>query len=152
MANDNAAGQVVVSGTHEGIEQATAALQEAGARKVVPLAVAGPFHSPLMEPARSAFEDIVMGAEFANARIPVLQNTDPTPETNGERIRDRLVTQITSPVRWTETMSALAADGQITVIEAGPGSVLSGLAKRTDNITARAVETTDLETLVQEVS
>ncbi len=152
MANDNAPGQVVISGTRDGVEQATAALLEAGARKVVPLAVAGPFHSPLMEPARLAFEEIVLGAEFANARIPVLQNTDPTPETNGERIRERLVTQITSPVRWTETMSALAADGPITVIEAGPGSVLSGLAKRTDNITALAVETTDLETLVQEVS
>jgi [acyl-carrier-protein] S-malonyltransferase len=152
VANDNAAGQVVISGTHDGIERATVALQDAGARKVVPLAVAGPFHSPLMEPARSAFEEIVLGAEFANARIPVLQNTDPTPETNGERIRDRLVTQITSPVRWTETMSALAVEGPITLIEAGPGSVLSGLAKRVDNITALAVETTDLETLVQEVS
>jgi [acyl-carrier-protein] S-malonyltransferase len=152
VANDNAAGQVVISGTHDGIERATVALQDAGARKVVPLAVAGPFHSPLMEPARSAFEEIVLGAEFANARIPVLQNTDPTPETNGERIRDRLVTQITSAVRWTETMSALAVEGPITLIEAGPGSVLSGLAKRVDNITALAVETTDLETLVQEVS
>ena len=153
VANDNAAGQVVISGTRDGIERATAALQEVGVGKVVPLAVAGPFHSPLMEPARVAFEEIgVLGAEFANARIPVLQNTDPTPETDGERIRERLVTQITSPVRWTETMAALAADGPVALIEAGPGSVLCGLAKRIENLTALAVETTDLETLVQEVS
>ena len=84
-----------------------ALLEDAGARKVVPLAVAGPFHSPLMEPARAAFEQILVGADFADARIPVLQNTDPTPETDGERIRERLIAQITSPVRWTETMAAL---------------------------------------------
>ena len=82
VANDNAPGQVVISGTRSGIEQATEALLEAGARKVVPLAVAGPFHSPLMEPARAAFEEILLGAEFADARIPVLQNTDPTPATD----------------------------------------------------------------------
>jgi len=92
-----------------------------------------------------------VGAEFGNARIPVLQNTDPTPETDGEAIRDRLIAQITSPVRWTETMQSLVAGGPITMIEAGPGGVLAGLARRVDGITAYSVESADLETLVEEV-
>jgi len=151
IANDNAPGQVVISGTDAGIESATVALTEAGARRIVPLSVAGAFHSPLMEPARAAFEDLLVGAEFGNARIPVLQNTDPTPETDGEAIRDRLIAQITSPVRWTETMQSLVAGGPITMIEAGPGGVLAGLARRVDGITAYSVESADLETLVEEV-
>ena len=151
IANDNAPGQVVISGSVAGIEEATAALQEAGARRIVPLAVAGPFHSPLMEPARVAFEQLLLGTEFFDARIPVIQNTDPTPETDGEAIRARLIAQIASPVRWTETMHALAADGPITMIEAGPGIVLTGLARRIDGITPYAVEAADLETLVEEV-
>ena len=152
VANDNSAGQIVISGSHVGVEHATAALLEAGARRVVPLSVAGPFHSPLMEPARSAFEAILIGAEFSDARIPVLQNTDPTPETDADRIRERLVSQITSPVRWTETMAALASGGPVKLIEAGPGSVLSGLAKRIEGVTAYSVETTDLESLIEEVA
>jgi [acyl-carrier-protein] S-malonyltransferase len=151
IANDNAPGQVVISGTLAGIGDATAALEEAGARRIVQLAVAGAFHSPLMEPARAAFEAIVTGAEFADARVPVIQNTDPTPETDASVIRDRLIAQITSPVRWTETMQTLVADGPITMIEAGPGSVLAGLARRVETVTAYSVESSDLETIVEEV-
>ena len=151
IANDNAPGQVVISGSTAGIEQATAALQEAGARRIVPLAVAGPFHSPLMEPARVAFEQLLLGAEFSDARVPVIQNTDPTPETDAEAIRARLIAQIAAPVRWTETMRALVEGGPITVLEAGPGSVLTGLARRIEGITAYAVEAADLETIVEEV-
>jgi len=151
IANDNAPGQVVISGTEAGIQTASAALSEAGARRIVPLSVAGPFHSPLMESARAAFEDLLIGAEFGDAHIPVLQNTEPTPETDGEAIRERLIAQITSPVRWTETMQALLAGGPITMIEAGPGAVLAGLAKRVDGITAYSVESSDLETLVEGV-
>jgi len=152
VANDNAVAQVVISGTHEGLDTASAALLEAGARKVVPLAVSGPFHSPLMEPARVAFERILLGTDFCDAAIPVLQNTDPTPETDAERIRERLINQITSPVRWTETMAALASGGPITLIESGPGSVLTGLAKRVDGVTGVAIESSDLETIVEEVT
>ena len=151
IANDNAPGQVVISGSTAGIDEATAALHEAGARRIVPLTVAGPFHSPLMEPARVAFEQLLMGAEFIDARVPVIQNTDPTPETDAEAIRERLIAQITSPVRWTETMAALVADGPITMIEAGPGSVLGGLARRVEGITAYSIEAADLETIVEEV-
>jgi len=152
IANDNAPGQVVISGTLEGLSAAEEALGQAGARRVVPLAVAGPFHSPLMESARFAFAELLTGAQFDDARIPVLQNTDPTPETSGDRIRERLIGQITSPVRWTETMQALLADGPITLIEAGPGAVLTGLAKRVEGITALSVESTGLESIVEEVA
>jgi len=152
LANDNAPGQIVLSGSSDSIEQATALLTEAGARRVIPLAVAGGFHSPMMASAGDAFADLLVGAEFDDARIPVYQNTDPTPETDGDAIRTRLIAQITSPVRWTETMQALAATGPVMLIEAGPGSVLSGLAKRIDGITARSVESTPLESIVEEVS
>jgi len=151
VANDNSTGQVVISGTHAALELAAEALAEAGARKIVPLAVAGPFHSPLMAPAAEAFAELLLGADFADARIPILQNTDPAPETDAGAIRTRLISQITQPVRWTETMAALAAEGPLTLIEAGPGSVLTGLAKRIDGVTPAAVESSDLEELVEGV-
>jgi len=151
VANDNAPGQVVISGSHAGVALASEAVTAAGARRVVPLAVAGPFHSPLMEPAREAFEAVLRDTEMRDARIPVVQNTDPTAETDAARIRERLTPQITSPVRWTETMLALAAAGAETLLEAGPGSVLTGLAKRIEGVTARAVEGAELEELVSEV-
>lgn len=152
IANDNAPGQVVISGTTAGIESATEALSSAGARRIMPLKVAGPFHSPLMEPARAAFAEIIAGAEFGDASIPLYQNTDPSPATDGELIRQRLMAQITSPVRWTETMQALAADGVELLVEAGPGGVLAGLAKRVDGITALAAEQAGIERILEEVS
>jgi [acyl-carrier-protein] S-malonyltransferase len=152
VANDNAPGQVVISGTTQGVERASALLREAGARRIVPLAVSGAFHSPMMEPAGQAFADLLNGAEFDDARIPVLQNTDPTPTTDGDAIRERLIGQMTSPVRWTETMLAMAADGPVTLIESGPGGVLAGLAKRVDGVTAVSVESVSLETIVEEVT
>lgn len=152
VANDNAPGQVVVSGTHEGVGAANEALADAGARRIVPLAVSGPFHSPLMKPAADAFAELLLGADFLDARFPVLQNTDPAPATDAETIRERLIAQITSPVRWTETMHALVADGPITLIESGPGAVLTGLSKRVDDATGIAVESMPLELIVAEVS
>jgi len=152
LANDNSEGQVVVSGTRSGVEAATGALVEAGARKVVPLSVAGAFHTPLMEPARAAFEEILRGADFRDAKVPVVQNTKPTPATAAEVIRERLVNQMVAPVRWTETMAQLAADGPLTVVESGPGSVLTGLARRVAGVSALAVETSGLEAVLEEVS
>lgn len=152
IANDNAIGQIVISGSMPGVESASEALRSAGARRVVPLAVSGAFHSPMMASAAEAFADLLVGAEFDDARLPVYQNTDPTPQTNGDAIRDRLIAQITSPVRWTETMAALAASGSVTLIESGPGNVLAGLAKRIDGITAVSVESSSLETIVEEAS
>jgi [acyl-carrier-protein] S-malonyltransferase len=152
IANDNSPTQIVVSGASESVEAAREVLSEAGARRVVPLAVSGAFHSPMMQPAADAFAEILGGAEFGDASIPVYQNTDPTPETDGSAIRERLIRQMSSPVRWTETMSALTADGPVVLVESGPGSVLCGLAKRVDGITAVAVEEVSLETIVEEVA
>jgi len=140
VANDNGPGQVVISGTHAGVEWATGALSAAGARRVVPLNVAGPFHSPLMAPARDRFAEVLAGTTFCDARLPVVQNTLPEPTQDGVVIRSRLVDQITSPVRWTETLRAFQALGVSVVAETGPGSVLTGLARRVDGLTALSAE------------
>lgn len=152
IANDNAAGQVVVSGTHAGVEHAIAALLASGARKVVPLNVAGPFHSPLMSQARDAFADVVEQAAFADARVPVLQNTLPEPTQSAVEIRARLRDQIVSPVRWTETMGALVNAGVTTVVETGPGAVLTGLARRVEGLTALSIEGDGVERVEEVIS
>lgn len=152
VANDNSIAQVVISGTHEGVDAASTALAEAGARRIVPLSVAGPFHSPLMEPARAGFQEILDGAELRNATIPVVSNTDPTPSTDAGTIRGRLSRQITEPVRWTETMAAFAQAGPIVMLEAGPGSVLRGLARSVQDITALSAEDAGIERIMEEVA
>ncbi|PKQ38660.1 MAG: [acyl-carrier-protein] S-malonyltransferase [Actinobacteria bacterium HGW-Actinobacteria-1] len=149
MANDNSATQVVLSGTHHGIEAATTALTAAGARRIVPLTVAGPFHSPLMAPAGDRFATIVAEAQFSDATIPVLQNTDPTPATAEKLIKARLLGQITSPVRWTETVLALRDAGVEVIVEAGTGAVLTGLARKVDGIEAVAVEDGGIERVLE---
>lgn len=151
-ANDNAPGQIVISGTEDGVVQATEALTVAGARRIVPLKVSGPFHSPLMEPAQAAFELVVSGADFHDADYPVIQNTAATPATDAQVIRDRLIAQITAPVRWTETMNFLAAQGPCTMVEAGPGSVLTGLARKVEGINAISAEASGIERVLEEVS
>lgn len=152
VANDNAPGQVVISGSEASVADASATLSAAGAKRVVPLKVAGAFHSPLMEPARAAFADLVAGADFADAWVPVIQNTTAEPATAAEMIRERLIGQITAPVRWTETMLAIAAGGDTIVVEAGPGGVLTGLAKRVDGLTGFAVENAGIGNILMEVS
>lgn len=152
VANDNSPGQVVISGTHAGIEDATRALSEAGARRIVPLSVAGPFHSPLMEPAALAFGELLAGTEFRDATIPVVQNTVPEPEVRGEVLRTRLAAQITTPVRWMETMRTLVAQGPLALVETGPGSVLRGLARGMEDVNALSVEDAGLERIAEEVS
>jgi [acyl-carrier-protein] S-malonyltransferase len=151
LANDNSTGQVVISGTHDGVSEAASALASAGARRVVPLPVSGPFHSPLMASAAESFSTLIDGAAFSHAKYPVLCNSNPIPTTDADTIRERLKQQITSPVRWTETMAELASDGPLTIIECGPGAVLAGLAKRVDGLTARSVESDELALIVQEV-
>jgi [acyl-carrier-protein] S-malonyltransferase len=151
LANDNAPGQVVLSGTHEGLEAATRALTEAGARRIVPLSVAGPFHSPLMAPAAAAFAEVLERATFADAAVAVYQNAEPAPATDGPTLRERLARQITSPVRWTETMTAMRDAGVTTVVEAGPGTVLRGLARRVEGLSAYSVEDTSMDEILEEV-
>jgi [acyl-carrier-protein] S-malonyltransferase len=151
VANDNAPGQIVLSGSHEGLDAAHRLLAEAGARKVVPLAVAGPFHSPLMGPAADAFDDLLDAATFADAAFPVLQNTGPEPATDAATIKARLKLQITSPVRWSETMLELRGMGVGTIVECGPGAVLKGLARRIEGLEALSVEERGIDAVLEEV-
>ena len=127
IANDNSSAQVVLSGTPEAVASVSAQLS---CKRAIPLAVSGAFHSPLMAEAAEAFAISLAAVPFAKATIPVLSNTDPTPETDGERLKQRLVNQMTSGVRWRETMEQLSACGIDTAMEIGPGTVLSGLIKR----------------------
>jgi [acyl-carrier-protein] S-malonyltransferase len=151
VANDNSQGQTVISGTPDGIAAAIAALDAAGARRIVPLAVAGPFHSPLMAPAAERFADVLAKADFTDATVPVFQNTAAAPATDASTIRERLASQIVSPVRWRETMDALKSSGVSALLECGPGAVLTGLVKRVEGLQAYAVEDAGIEKLVEEV-
>jgi [acyl-carrier-protein] S-malonyltransferase len=151
LANDNAPGQVIISGTHRGLEAATRALTGAGARRLVPLKVAGPYHTPLMEPARAAFAEILAEADFCEARIPVVQNADPVPTIDPQLIKARLALQITAPVRWVETMEAFRNMRIDILIEAGPGCVLDGLARKMEGLESFAIEDAGIESIAEEV-
>ncbi|MBW6468440.1 MAG: ACP S-malonyltransferase [Coriobacteriia bacterium] len=151
LANDNAPGQVVISGLREAVAEAGDALLSAGARRVVPLDVAGAFHSPVLQKAADAFSDVLDSAEFCDATFPVLQNTRPEPATEADEIRAALATQMSSPVRWTETMHSCTRYAPVTLIEAGPGSVLRGLAKRVDGINAVSIDDAGVQAVVEEV-
>ncbi len=127
IANDNSEAQVVLSGTPEGVAAVTGALR---CKRAIPLAVSGAFHSPFMAEAAALFARELEPVPFAEASVPVLSNTDPTPERNGERLKARLTQQMTHGVRWRETMARLPMEGIRTAVEIGPGNVLSGLIKR----------------------
>jgi [acyl-carrier-protein] S-malonyltransferase len=127
IANDNSAAQVVISGLPEAVAAVAAQLS---CKRAIPLAVSGAFHSPFMADAAAAFAALLEEVPFADASIPVLSNTDPTPCRDGSELKQRLRRQMVSGVRWRETMDQLAAQGIDTVVEIGPGNVLSGLIKR----------------------
>ena len=127
IANDNSSAQVVLSGSPEAVAAVSAALT---CKRAIPLAVSGAFHSPFMQQAADAFAAAIAAVPFADAAIPVLSNTDPTPETRGDALKERLRSQMTTGVRWRETMERFSADGIATAVEIGPGNVLSGLIKR----------------------
>lgn len=153
VANDNSPGQIVVSGTKPALAAATGALSDAGAKRVVMLDVSGAFHSPLMSGAATAFAALLEEASFADADIPVVQNCAPgEPTKSGEAIRANLSRQITSPVRWTETMQTFIDRDIDLVVESGPGSVLCGLAKRVDGLTCLSAEESGVAGVLQEVS
>lgn len=149
VANDNGPGQIVISGTHAGMERATEALSAAGARRIVPLDVAGPFHSPLMAPAAESFSAVLAAASFRDARVPVSQNTGASLAVDGVSIRERLVTQIVSPVGWTATLASLRAAGVEVLVECGPGSVLTGIAKRYEGLEGVSVESDGLDRVLE---
>ena len=127
IANDNSDAQVVISGSPEAVGAVSSQLS---CKRAIPLAVSGAFHSPFMAEAAAAFAQALEAVPFADAVIPVLSNTDPTPATAGSTLKQRLQSQMTSGVRWRETMQRLEAEGIDTAVEIGPGNVLSGLIKR----------------------
>jgi [acyl-carrier-protein] S-malonyltransferase len=131
-ANYNTSGQLVISGSIKGIEIACEKLKEAGAKRALPLKVGGAFHSPLMEPARIELAEAINQTAFDSPVCPIYQNVNAKPSTDPATIKENLIAQLTSPVRWTQTALNMIADGAKTFIEVGPGTVLQGLVKKAD--------------------
>ncbi len=129
-ANYNCPGQVVISGTIEGIDAACEKMLAAGAKRALKLKVGGAFHSPLMQPAQEELAAAIEAAEFNTPVCPVYQNVDGKPHTDPAEIKANLLRQLTSSVRWTQDVEAMVADGADEFIELGPGSVLQGLVKK----------------------
>ncbi len=142
IANDNAPGQVVIGGTPEGLEAASAKAKELGVKRVMALNVGGAFHTPLMQAAADAFAEDLATAPFTDTATPVFSNHDARPYTDAAGWPDRLTEQLIRPVRWAATMPALVALGASTFVEVGPGTTLTGLAKRAHpDVTLRNVAT-----------
>ena len=131
-ANFNCPGQLVIPGSMKGVEQACEALKAAGAKRALPLKVGGAFHSPLMEPARQKLAEAIEKTQFNKPLCPIYQNVDAKPHTDPAEIKANLVKQLTSPVRWTQIVRAMVADGAKAFVELGPGNVLQGLIKKTE--------------------
>jgi [acyl-carrier-protein] S-malonyltransferase len=131
-ANYNSPGQLVISGSEAGIAIACEKLKEAGAKRALPLKVGGAFHSPLMEPARIELSKAIESTKFSRGICPVYQNVTAQPVNDPEIIKANLISQLTAPVRWTQIMKNMIADGARTVVEVGPGTVLQGLFKKLD--------------------
>lgn len=129
-ANYNCPGQVVISGNIEAVKTACAKLKEAGAKRALPLAVSGAFHSPCMEPARQELAAAIEQTEFKEPICPVYQNVDALPHTNPEEIKANLLKQLTASVRWTQEVKQMITDGAEEFIECGPGAVLTGLISK----------------------
>jgi [acyl-carrier-protein] S-malonyltransferase len=129
-ANYNSVGQIVISGTVEGVAKAIEELKVKGAKRAIPLAVSGGFHSPCMEPARVELEEAILATKFNKPICPVYQNVTASPEEDTEAIKKNLILQLTSPVRWTQTIINMGHNGADHFIESGPGNVLQGLIKK----------------------
>lgn len=129
-ANYNCPGQLVISGSNKGIELACEKLKEAGAKRALPLQVGGAFHSPLMEPAREELAAAIESTQFSQPICPVYQNVTALPATDVAVIKKNLIDQLTAPVRWTQSVQNMVADGATIFIECGPGKVLQGLVKK----------------------
>jgi [acyl-carrier-protein] S-malonyltransferase len=129
-ANYNCPGQIAISGTKEGVAHACEALKAAGAKRALPLNVSGAFHSPLMQPAKEELEAAIRETVFKTPICPVYQNVDGKPHTNPYEIKENLIAQLTSPVRWTSDVNEMINDGATEFIECGPGTVLQGMIKK----------------------
>jgi len=131
-ANYNSPGQIVISGSVKGIDLAMEKLEKQGAKRVVKLTVGGAFHSPLMEPAKIELEEAIRNTLFSTPVCPVYQNATALPSTDPAEIKNNLVAQLTSPVKWTQTVKNMLNDGATSFTEVGPGKVLQGLVKKAD--------------------
>lgn len=135
-ANYNCPGQIVISGSMTGIEIACEQLKAAGAKRALPLKVGGAFHSPLMEPAKVELSEAITATSFSTPVCPVYQNVSTVGETNPETIKSNLVAQLTAPVKWTQSVQNMIADGATEFVELGPGSVLQGLISKINKETS----------------
>lgn len=131
-ANYNCPGQIVISGSIEGVNRACELMKEAGAKRALPLKVGGAFHSPLMAPAKDELETAINATQFHTPKCPVYQNVDALPHTSPEEIKANLVAQLTASVKWTQTVKNMLVDGADEFTECGPGAVLQGLIKKID--------------------
>ncbi|AQQ53755.1 ACP S-malonyltransferase [Planococcus lenghuensis] len=150
LANINCPGQIVISGTKEGVERASALAKEQGAKRAIPLDVSGPFHSELMEPASEGLRKTLDAIDLAKAEPPVISNVTAQPVTEPAEIRDLLVRQLYSPVQWEQSVREMISQGVTVFIEAGPGKVLSGLVKKIDR-SVKVIPVFDEETLEKAV-
>lgn len=132
-ANFNCPGQLVISGSIAGVEQACEVLKNAGAKRALPLKVGGAFHSPLMEPAREELAKAIEETNFSSPKCPIYQNVVAHAVTEPQEIKKNLIAQLTAPVRWTECVRAMISDGATLFTEVGPGTVLQGLVKKIDS-------------------
>lgn len=132
LANLNCPGQIVISGTKEGVEQACVLAKAQGAKRAIPLVVSGPFHSSLMAPAAQKLAEVLMPMSIHDAKTPVIANVTAQSITAADAIRTELIDQVCSPVRWEESVREMIAQGVDVFIECGPGKVLSGLVKKVD--------------------
>jgi [acyl-carrier-protein] S-malonyltransferase len=135
-ANYNSPGQIVISGSNEGIDKAIGILKEKGAKRAIKLSVGGAFHSPLMEPARIELERAINDTVFNTPVCPVYQNVNGNPSSDPDVIKTNLVSQLTSPVRWTQSVLNMISDGATSFVEVGPGCVLQGLIRKINKDTA----------------
>lgn len=129
-ANYNCPGQLVISGSNKGIEIACEMMKEAGAKRALPLPVGGAFHSPLMEPAREELAKAIEETHFSQPKCPVYQNVNAQGSIDVENIKSNLISQLTAPVKWTQSVQQMVQDGASIFIESGPGKVLQGLVKK----------------------
>lgn len=145
LANLNCPGQIVISGTTKGVELASIKAKEAGAKRVMPLVVSGPFHSELMKPAAEKLSTVLNGINMNDAEVPVIANVEASEMTSVEVIKERLIAQLYSPVLWEDSVLKMIELGVDTFIEIGPGKVLTGLVKKIDK-TVRLYNVSDQET------
>jgi [acyl-carrier-protein] S-malonyltransferase len=146
LANMNCPGQIVISGSKKGVELASVKAKEAGAKRVLPLEVSGPFHSSLMKPAAEKLSEVLNGINITDSKIPVIANVSAAPMISAEEIKQKLIEQLYSPVLWEDSVQKMIDLGVDTFIEIGPGKVLSGLVKKV-NRSVKTFSVSDVDSL-----